>query len=425
MVLAHMNAFATFSPFDEATHIDYVLSIADLDAPEIGAPYDQETLRSWACRGAFRDTIVLPPCDSAEFDHSQFPGAGVQRNSTPPVYYVVTALVSQPIAAVTGAGVVAMARLTGVLFLSIGLISCVEIARRLGASRRASWLVAAIVPWGLPTVLHATATVNSDAAVFAMGGVTIVAVLAALNREIPFWPLIAIGVIAGMTKQTALFPVGAGAVLMLCATLWPDQPLPDGDRRRQIVAALTMPAAAALSFLAWVTYAETQTPDDFVNPIGTGGSIDIEGSPIDEILRNPLDLMLATEMNFVPQAIRTAWHYPWSQVLGVLVIAAAAVAVIDPPRRRPEPTRPDLLRWAGWALLLTGATSATAIQIYLALGRGTYFPSIPARYSIGMIPLALALVSVLLSRRPGRTTNVVTAILLAGSIASGAASLLM
>ena len=48
MVLAHMNAFATFSPFDEATHIDYVLSIADLDAPEIGAPYDQETLRSWA-----------------------------------------------------------------------------------------------------------------------------------------------------------------------------------------------------------------------------------------------------------------------------------------------------------------------------------------------------------------------------------------
>lgn len=425
MVLAHMRAFTSFSPFDEATLIDYVLSIADLEVPRIGAPYREETLRSWACRGFFRDTVELPPCDSAYFDHTQFPGAGVQRNVTPPLYYIVTAFVSQPFVAITGASAVAMARLTGVLFLSIGLISVVEMARRLGAGRRTSLLIAAVVPFGLPTVLHATATVNSDAAVFAMGGVIIVAVLAALNREIPLWSLVVVGVVAGLTKQTALFPIGAGALLMLGATLWPNRALPDRDRRRQIIAALAMPVAATFSFLAWVVYAKSQTPDDYVNPIGTGGSRYTAGSPVDEILRNPLDLMLPTELNFVPEAIRSAWQYPWSQVLGVFVIAAAAVAVIEPARRRPGASRPDLLRWAGWGLLLTGALSATAIQVYLALGRGTYFPQIPARYSIGMIPLALALVSVLLSSRPGKASNAVIAFLITGSILAGSSSLLL
>ncbi len=72
----------------------------------------QSSLREWACRGfAPEQAVTFPPCDAASYKPRQFPGEGYSyAAATPPLYYAVTALITRPVAAVTGWSLFDLAR---------------------------------------------------------------------------------------------------------------------------------------------------------------------------------------------------------------------------------------------------------------------------------------------------------------------------
>lgn len=386
---AHMQAFATFSPFDEATHIDYVFSMSELELPALGTPYDDRVLREWSCRGGWSEVTVLPPCESTSFDHTVYPARGIQRNPTGPLYYATVALVSQPIVSAVGGSPLGAARLTGAGFLFLSSLITALAAQKLGASRALAWATAALVPLGMPLVLHATSTVNSDAGVLLIGALILPFALQD-DQTSHRWRVgvLVLAMGAALTKQTALFPVGALAVSMIGRSLWEAHPRP--SRSRSILLAFSLCLVAVVTLGLWTALVSSRTLDGFENPIGMGNTISTSGSPADEALTGLAANLPPTDRGFIPDALATPFQPTTEALLTFVFLAGLGAALVAQDVR---------CRSLAWGVLVGSISSVLLIQTYLAFTQDRFFPEPIARYSIGLIPASLVLVAVFFQSR--------------------------
>jgi hypothetical protein len=84
-----------FSQLDEFEHFSYVESVRSGQLPNLGQPVGQSVMRDVACFGISLPGYTPPPCNSRSFRAPDFPGAGLAYESAqPPVYYLLTALLS-------------------------------------------------------------------------------------------------------------------------------------------------------------------------------------------------------------------------------------------------------------------------------------------------------------------------------------------
>ena len=107
----HHDEFA--SP-DEPAQLDYVLAIPHV--PATGDLLSDQALEDLSTNGL------------ADGGYSS-------AGATPPVYYVVTAVVARPVAAVTGWSVLSVARWTGAVWLALFVAVAAALARALGCPR--------------------------------------------------------------------------------------------------------------------------------------------------------------------------------------------------------------------------------------------------------------------------------------------------
>ena len=138
--------------------------------------------------------------------------------STPPLYYVATAVVSRPVAAVTGWSVLDVARWCGVLWLGSFLAVTFLLSRLVGASRLAAAAAATFVA-ASTSLATAAAYVGPDVAGAAVGGLVLIAAWRYDGSRRALLVLGGVCVVAGLTKLTLAVAVMAAALMLLARPL--------------------------------------------------------------------------------------------------------------------------------------------------------------------------------------------------------------
>jgi len=383
-VSAHMQRFPEISPFDEIVHIDYVRSLQTLEYPRLGETLDQRTFRDWACRGAYTDAVSLPSCLAAEYDPADFGGHAVQRANHPPVYYAITAVLATPFVLADNSKLVAGSRLAGAAFLFLGLAMVYYRARARGVSPLLASATLASVAIGMPTLMHASATVNNDIAVFTVGAFCLLVV----DRERPFavtmrW-LLAAAVLAGSVKITALFPVVAATTVIGWQTIGTPY-VGRGKKFRQLLMLSSVPVTSFITAKIWEILGTLRQLDGYRYPI-SGNGRPIDGNPFLGIVRSVGDTIPPTKLNYVPEALQSGSLIEVAAFLGLVVAAAVGVGL----------SSNDLRRQALAVAVVAGsAATGVVIQFGAALaGRETkLFPLVSTRYAMGVIPFVLLLLT--------------------------------
>lgn len=214
VVAFHMDKFPYISPIDEGVHYDYIENLPHV--PAGGEKMDQDALRETACRTYGPDyPQSLPPCGTTPYDPNTYPSQGYSTaGTTPPVYYVVTAAVARPLAAVTPWSVWDVSRGLGALWLTGFMSICLLLARRLGAGVAAGTGAALLVGTATDVVASA-ATIGPDVATALTGGLVMLAAVSWDGGRRRTLLVLGAVLIASLVKLTTFTAVGAAIVLLL------------------------------------------------------------------------------------------------------------------------------------------------------------------------------------------------------------------
>lgn len=154
-----------WTPFDEATHFDYVLKLSKGHLPSINEKYSQDVLAWMACSEPRAEAWKgLAPCGSESFDNMTAPFYG-QSSATgyPPHYYLMTAVPFEICDRSTSLSQISCARAANSMWLNSSAAAIVVLMMMFGASGALSLLIA-VGYSSLPPILLQGVTVNSDAA---------------------------------------------------------------------------------------------------------------------------------------------------------------------------------------------------------------------------------------------------------------------
>jgi hypothetical protein len=154
-----------WTPFDEATHFDYVLKLSKGHLPSINEKYSQDVLAWMACNEPRAEAWKgLALCGSESFDNMTAPFYG-QSSATgyPPHYYVMTAVPFEICDRSTSLSQITCARTANSMWLNSSAAAIVVLMMMFGASGALSLLIA-VGYSSLPPILLQGVTVNSDAA---------------------------------------------------------------------------------------------------------------------------------------------------------------------------------------------------------------------------------------------------------------------
>ena len=248
----------TFSRLDEPAHSDYLRRIEDGEVPRVGDKMLEQTVEDIQCRtvGGRRNA----PCGLPSYSTELLGANGYQYEAQqPPLYYVVTAVLRQPASIGPADDFVTSARLTGVAWLSSGLLVFFAACRRLGCRWWPTTLVTLLLGIG-PGVLYQTATINNDAAAILTGSLALL-MFATLRKRIGLTSLVvwsAAAVALVLVKPTGVIAISAAAVGLIVDAA--------ADRRlclRSFVAFLVPLAAGLATYLTWGVVRDARARVDY------------------------------------------------------------------------------------------------------------------------------------------------------------------
>ena len=154
-----------WTPFDEATHFDYIVKISKGHLPSVNEKYGQDALSWMACTEPRPEAWKgIAPCGSEVYDPATAPFWG-QSSATgyAPNYYLITAVPYEICDRFANRSEINCARVANSIWLSFSASAVVFLMMTFGASALLS-LIVAIGYATLPAVLLQGITVNSDAA---------------------------------------------------------------------------------------------------------------------------------------------------------------------------------------------------------------------------------------------------------------------
>jgi hypothetical protein len=231
-----------WTPFDEATHFDYIIKISKGHLPSVNEKYGQDALSWMACSEPRAEAWKgLAGCGSEFYDPSTAPFWG-QSPATgyPPNYYLLTAVPYEICDRVTTRSDIVCARVANSMWLSFSASAVVLLMMAFGASALLS-LIVAIGYATLPAVLLQGITVNPDAAAqFLAPSLVLIAMYLARGRlsQVKIAALWFASIFFLLPIKQTLIPIGLIATLFLID--WLSQGL---GRRETIRNALIMLAA--------------------------------------------------------------------------------------------------------------------------------------------------------------------------------------
>lgn len=391
------------SSLDEYAHIDYLRRVEAGEIPRVGDKILPETRRDIACRtieGRRVSDCSLPEIPADVIDAQAYSYQAQQ----PPLYYVVTALLRQPISLVVN-GFVNSARLTGLVWLSSGLaVLWWFVRRRMHATAAVAAIACAIV--GLaPNVVGQAATVNNDAGSVLSGALLLVG-YERLRRDLrprTVATAAAVAVLLVLVKPLVILGVGAITLALLL------------DRRdgRRTMAIASVPALAVVAaYQGWQVVRDLRAvvPYAEVSQVLLSAKQTLTEYPF-QALGTVLPRFLTAYYDWDAAPFAPTYVVGVATVVGLVFVLTPSLSTVLGDGRR------DLRHLhLGILLVLLAAPLLLITQAYLTVHKGG---GANGRYALTLLPLTItALVPVLGREGPRRAAALLVAILAAATIGS-------
>lgn len=410
LALSAVKRAPGLSYFDEWTHADYAYEIAHGQIPSRGSLIAPQIAREWSCHGG-PGAYVTPPCHS-DAAVTSYPLRGENYNSEhPPLYYAITGVLASAIdAIIPGEQFITAARAIGLLWLYAAMVVLYAAIRSFGAGLRPAVLGAAgLALW--PVVLHASSTVNSDAAAPLAGSLSLWVLARIVVQQKTGWFLpTAVAIAVSATKILNGFPMLCVAAVTLVLTI---AKVRQRDRLWRdflwITIGISVGVLAVLE--GWHLYQSGRGAAQWTSPILGINTRPIVGLPIKEFFSTMFTGFQITSGYYLQPQINGFLIQMWAQFLTVFVAVLPFMAITLSKRYWPE--------WiVGVGTLFGIIAFPIVIQIQTFVAMNAYFPVITGRYGLTMIPW-LMVCAVLVAVRHGRLWT------LASVTAAGGVAVLM
>jgi hypothetical protein len=346
----------------------------------------QEALREVACRGS--QFHGFPPCRPGRYDAEAFAFEGWnQASGHSPPYYVITGIAARALRAATPVGgLVAAARMLGAVWLLVGLYLTLRAAELLGVARSPTMLALVLVA-AVPSVLHASTTVNPDVA-GVVGGAAVL--LAALAWERTGRDLIVLGVASfacAALDTTNVFGVAVvlAYLLLRAVSLYRGQGGGHGRHWREYAAPLGVVAGSAvLAVFGWKIVYSLLSHDVDLSNHPSRVTFRVDGLGLDLLLgRDTLFAVFPPVDGYIAPVLAKA---PYRAFVGAAIVVALGALVATAFRFQLT----SRLSAIGLATLLALLATPPILAVYNYWSDGLYFP-ILTRQALSAFP-ALAIV---------------------------------
>jgi hypothetical protein len=410
LVLVTIHRAPGLSPFDEATHADYAYEVSHGHIPEKGSLLSPEIRYEWSCHGtSAASPPKLPVCGTKDAPASAYPpgskfptGGGQNYNwGHPPLYYAITGVLARALSVGSSHGFITAGRVVGIGWLWAALLAMFLAGRGFGMPKRYAVLTASAL-LACPSIIYACSTLSNDAAA-PLGGALALLLLArvTVQRKLGWMVPVVITAVVTATKIINALPevIAALAIGVLAVVAWRSKTADARLRARQLaIIAASMLVTFLVIYKGWAFIQDHRGVADWQNPVKHGAKI--VGSPINELLSTTLSGVQLPNGYYLPPGLDTHTLQQWVQLLTAVLAAGPLIALASYRRYTP-----------GWTLAVTTLVGMLAwplvveIQIYQEFD--LFFSYIQQRYGMSMIPLAVALVGlVVCKRRAIRVTSV-------------------
>lgn len=395
-LLSVLNA-TRLSALDEATHVDYAYRLSHGELTYSGEPLSDYTLNAWSCRGQ-ANIPRMPACGSGA-DNPAFPADGLQYNAFhPPLYYAITGATARILSAVTGQDFITMARSLGGVWLFVSMLTMYLTLRY--------WRVRPVFAFGgalllplFPTVLHASSIVTNDAPAM-LGGI---AALFVLGRAVIYqkygWILpVVFAALITATKAISAMPFLAVAITLFVLGIiaWrPDRTAGFALIRTSVL----MPLAVGAVQFGWQAIQGGRTAAGYISPVAGVNTRQIVGAPFDEWIPTLLDGARLGSIFYLDPTVNSPYLVGWVLLITSIVAAAGLLGIAVYHRGTPQ--------WIAAGTLLIGVlTYPLVVQVQTSFD-GAYFPGVPNRYGLALLPLAVGVLVFIVELKRLRITSVV------------------
>ncbi len=400
LVSLHARAYTKVSPIDEQMHIDYMYRAPSVQPVVSGTRLGPEAMREEACRG-IDSAFTPPPCGSPTLRAEQFQESGYNTAYiNPATYYDLTALLAHPLQVALGlSSLVTAGRLVGALWLWLGLVITMLVARRLGASLQAT-VGLLLMAASTPNVLFFSATVSPDSMNLLVGAAVLSLVLAWETKPARWWLLVLAAAVGVLVKTQ-----GAIVVLMMGLYLGARafSHLKQKGIKGPTIAETSLdpqvrPRELFVGLLALGTVAVTLGVG-WLSAVGRNATLRPELLPMNLMLTHQSSGNFVQDITgFFPPLgnppLPAAWDHseqPWLQILSLVLVGGTLFWVLFRPSRGP-------LTSLASAVTLACLTGPALFYVMAFVQHWPHFP-IPTRYGMTLLPAMVVVTAVAVRHR--------------------------
>lgn len=398
--------FDGVSLYDEITHFDYAYKLTvEHSIPKSVEPLSEESLEAWACRDSDWIDDSTDLCERAgtgKATRYEFPVDGVNYNGFHPlVYYAVTGWGAQALTAaaspVADLDLFDAMRIISGLWLATGISAFYVVLSR-WIDRRPLALGAALLLVSLPAVTLFGFTISPDAAA-PLAGVAAIAIARRMADGRPAFVMAA--ALTFFVASTKLLSIVAILSVVTVGLLYSLPHVKSRGRDLWRWAGPFMGAAlgAAVSFVGATLLTRAAGPQTIDNPAAGLSTLELlegPGTPIVETFATGLGIV---SPYWMPDELDSPEWAAFSRLMALLIAASPFIIMwLSQPKSR------DFI--LGLSLLAAMLTVPVLIQVREIVTRDEYFANVATRYSIALVPLAIAIFAIIASRRPWGTTAV-------------------
>jgi hypothetical protein len=400
VVIVNAPQHERVSALDEYSYIDYMDKFPHPGVVRQGEEIGSFTRNYYMCKGVelyvnkpeygiFGPRLDLCNNPAALSRDNEFPQAGiVSADIYTPAYFAVSWAVSAPLRWTGVDDRVLTWRLSGAFWLALAALLLYAGATRLGASRPSAW-VAALTLTYTSAAYWSNTYVSTDATALFAGSLMLVLAVGVLNGRTKPWMFALASAGVTLLKLQNFLAVGAAVLFLTLMYLARrrEHPRPPGGIGSPLLRSAAL--AVMASMVAQITWTLIRSRLAVGQPAGQQYASDWG---IKQFLLDTTTFFPGSFDTFATVPDWSLSQYMINYVVKVLVVGAVVGALFTVSRRKPLFT----LSASAVVVALAGAP-VLGLMVWLATG-GYVMPA--PRYGISLIPFYLAVLALMVSKRP-------------------------
>lgn len=388
------------SLYDEITHFDYAYKLTvEHSIPKSVEPLAGDSLEAWACRDSewVEDSSDL--CERAEDGTAtryEFPVDGVNYNGFHPLlYYAVTGWGAQALTAaaspVVDLDLFDAMRIMSSLWLAAGISAFYLVLRR-WIERPPLALGAALLLVSLPAVTLFGFTISPDAAAPLAGAAAIMIAGRMADGRRAFLMTAVLTLLVASTKLLSIVAILSVVTVGLLYSLPHVKNIRGREFRQWAGPFGGALVGTAVAYIGATLVTRSAGAPTVPNPAAGLSTLEMVGSPFQPVAQTFATGLGIVNPYWMPSELNSPEWAAFSRLMALLIVAAPFIIMwLSNPKSR------DFI--LGLSLLAGMLTVPVLIQVREILTRDEYFANVATRYSISLIPLAIAIIAILASRR--------------------------